>query len=88
MPTQPVFSGRRISIVIRLIQRHKFVVRAKNSIVPPSNEFVSQVIVIGFYFLTMDAPLTQENAIFAVLGAGGLPEQVGAARPSTRVPER
>jgi hypothetical protein len=51
-----------------LLGRSEFVDNAKNSVVPPSNEFASQVIVIPFYFLTMDAPLTPENAIFVVFG--------------------
>jgi hypothetical protein len=32
----------RISIVIRLLRQQKFVVRVKNSVVPPRNEFYAQ----------------------------------------------
>jgi hypothetical protein len=37
-----VFPCSRISIDIRLFGQQKFVVRAKNSVVPPSNEFYAQ----------------------------------------------
>src|SRR6516162_8905654 len=40
--TFPCFSGRRISVVIRLLPRWKFVDRRHNSIDQPSNEFDMQ----------------------------------------------
>ena len=58
--------SRSQSIVFRLLWAFEFVDFSKNSVVPLSNEFSSQVIVILFYFFTMDTPLTPKNAIFVV----------------------
>src|SRR6516162_10716650 len=61
--------SRSQSIVFRLLWAFEFVDFSKNSVVPLSNEFSSQVIVILFYFFTMDTPLTPKNAIFVVFAA-------------------
>ena len=60
--------SRSQSIVFRLLWAFEFVDFSKNSVVPLSNEFDSQTIVIQSYFFTIDALLTAENAIFVVFG--------------------
>jgi hypothetical protein len=68
--TELVFLPRGNSIVIRLLGQQKFVDRAKNFIVPLSNEFGPQAVVMVLYFFPIRGLLTSENAIFAVLGCG------------------
>jgi hypothetical protein len=57
----PVFSGRRISVDIRLLQRRKFVDRAKNSVDRPSNEFDTQVLELSLYSLPTSTPKRQHR---------------------------
>jgi len=46
---------RQISVVIRLQWQLQFVDLSKNSVVPSSNEFDSQVIALSYYFFLIDA---------------------------------
>jgi hypothetical protein len=86
--------GRQNSIAFRLLPHLKFVDILKNSVDPLSNEFDSQVIVISFYFVTIDTLLTPENAIFAVFGrrkgapAGAPFGDAGAAAHVSRLEKR
>jgi hypothetical protein len=68
----PVFSGRRISVDIRLLQRRKFVDRAKNSVDRPSSEFDTQVLELSLCSLPTSTPKRQHRrfwgSFFSVSG--------------------
>jgi hypothetical protein len=61
-----VLPRTQISVVIRLLRQQKFVVRVKNSVVPPSNEFCAQAVETALTFLAVRHPIDGGKAIFAV----------------------
>jgi hypothetical protein len=65
-----VFRHRQISIVIRLLEPTKFVVRMNYFVDPLSNEFLLQTFAIRLYFTMARSIFCLEKRFFVVFGIG------------------